>query len=136
VSLWKAASYAISTRLSSLTIRGYQFAEWPVAGGFAVVILKADAVVDNGFFKDVILFAESANFVGKEKVASFPAADVGEILHFEHDETIEVLVWEGIDENAVDDTKHVGGCTDAESEGENGDEGETMLLAEVAQCVA
>jgi hypothetical protein len=85
------------------------------------------------FSKDVILFAESAYFFRQEKIAPFPAADVGEILHVEYDETIEVFVREGIDKNAVDNTEHYGGSADAESEGENGDDGETAICDKSAQ---
>ena len=115
-------------------VGGYQLAERPVANGLAVVVLKADTVVDDGFFEDVILFAEGANFVGEEEVAAFPAPDVGEILHFEDDEAIGILVWESIDEDAKDDAEHDGASADAESQGDDGDEGEGAICCEGAEA--
>ena len=56
-------------------------------------------------------------------------------MNSKYDGTLDILIGERIDNNTINNAEHDRRRPDAESQGKDGDEGETAIFAEVAQSV-
>jgi len=57
-------------------------------------------------------------------------------LNSKYDGTLEIFIGKCIDNSTITNAEHDRRRADAESQGKDGNEGETRILAEVAECVA
>jgi hypothetical protein len=97
------------------------------AGGFAIIMEEpAYNSVSNHVFEDMILFAEGTEFLGGEVGASFRCAEIPCIANFKNNGPVEVLIRKRVEEHVVDDAEDDGGGANAESQGEDGDEGDRL----------